>query len=121
MPYLVRRNLVKKSGAGISARTSLRSRMPDSLMVRLPFLSLHALQQATQLRYELSPPIDFGIMWSTVVAAPPQYAQRCLSRSSTARLENLSANLLFAWTPWREMTMACGTRTWSVGDAMNPS
>ena len=48
------------------------------------FSPLHLLHAASRLLGSAPPPIEAGMMWSTVSASAPQYAQVCASRSSMA-------------------------------------
>ena len=58
---------------------------PIAASVRSPLRPLQRRQAATTLSHSWRPPRDRGTTWSTVSAAPPQYAQRWASRRSTAR------------------------------------
>ena len=62
-----------------------RRDQPFSSGVRSPLALLHRTQQATRFSQVSRPPRLRGRTWSTVVAWPPQYAQRCASRRSTPR------------------------------------
>lgn len=50
------------------------------MLMRSAFCELHRLQQEMRLPGSLPPPREWGVMWSTVSASPPQYAQVCASR-----------------------------------------
>src|SRR5690606_34298090 len=53
----------------------------DSSGVLSPFLLLHFIQAVTRFSHVSSPPLDRGIMWSTVrLELVPQYWHLCPSR-----------------------------------------
>lgn len=53
--------------------------------MRLDFCPLHRLHAAMRLDGSAVPPIDAGMMWSTVSASAPQYAQVSASRLSMCK------------------------------------
>jgi hypothetical protein len=79
------RRLRGPSRCGYDRRTPHRG---ETQFVRawilLDLVPLHRLHAAMRLLGSAVPPMLAGMMWSTVSASAPQYAQVCASRSSMA-------------------------------------
>ncbi len=75
---------------------SYSSLIPVSLRDLFAFFSLHFRQAATTFIQMDFPPLDFGTMWSTVVACLEQYAHSWLSRLNTPLREYLGEPPAFA-------------------------